>query len=416
MPSNVLRYLGLARETGGYAVEPAAPVVDFDVSSLSLDSPGEPFLTYEGGIGRMPARVMPGVYVPSGGAEFPIVITEAAYIFNLLLGDHSIVSTGIGSVAAEALVTGVGETSKQFTLAESPVVQGSFILDDGGDVAHDDGFGNIVEDNSSGISGWIDYVNGIVYMTGLTASTSYSADYDYKDSDWHVHTIVPVTGNTMPSFTAYAGKDIFEHKVKGCVLNQLDLAVEQELVNLTLDIQGSIDAKGTIRDLEDLHLDLCRGERPRVYHDCLLKVCDYGGTLSDISADVRSLSMTFNNNATTEENIGLNSRFPQNGTAGALDISGSMTLQFDSTEYKEDFWGGATGPTADPILKAMELTIDAGAWGNAVISLGRVLLQTVNIQPSGREKLMQEINFKAFWDCTTEEIVKAVIRNLNTRI
>ena len=416
MASNVLRYLGLARETGGYAVEPAAPVVDFDVASSSLDSPGEPFITYEGGIGRMPARVMPGVYVPAGGAEFPAVITELAYIFNLLLGDTTTVSTGIGSVSSEALVTGVGETSKQFTLVEAPVAQGTFVLDDVGQVAHDDGFGRIVEDNSSGISGWIDYVNGVVWMTGLTASTSYSADYDYKNTDWHVHTIVPVTGNVMPSFTAYAGKDIFEHKFLGCVLNQLDLSVEQELVNLSLDIQASKDKKGTLRALEDLKLDLCRGERPRVYHDCLLKLADYGSALADISADVRACSMTINNNATTEENIGLNSRFPQNGTAGALDISGSMTLQFDSTEYKEDFWGGATEPGDDPVLKAMELTIDAGAWGNAVISLGRVLFQSVNVQPSGREKLMQEVSFKAFWDCTSEEIVQAVIRNLNTRI
>lgn len=415
MASNVIRYLGLAKEST-YGTDPGDAVVDFDVASLSLDSPSEPFITYEGGLGRMPARVIPGAYVPAGGAEFPAVITEAAYLLNLLLGDTTTVSTGVSSVSAETLATGVGETEKQFTLAQSPVIQGTFVLDDVGQVAHDDGFGNIVQDAASGIAGWIDYANGIVYMTGLTASTSYSADYDYKDTDWIVHTITPVSGNVMPSFTAYAGKDIFEHIFVGCVLNQIDIAVEQELVNLTLDIQASKDSKGTIRAIEDLKLDVCRGERPRVFHDVQLKICDYGGSLADISADVRSLNLTINNNATTEENIGLNSRFPADGTAGALDINGTMTLQFDSTEYKEDFWGGATEPTDDPVLKTMEITIDAGDWGNAVITLGRVLLQAVNIQPSGRDKLMQEITFQALWDCTEEEIITAVIRNLNDRI
>ncbi len=272
------------------------------------------------------------------------------------------------------------------------------------------------EQGSSGITGWVNYLTGEVHLDGLTVTNTYDFDYLYKDTDFTViYTIVPVDGNVMPSFTAYLGKDIYEHVMLGCVINQMDLSVEQELVNISLDIQAQKDKKGTIRTIDELLMNLCRGEPLKAWSHCTLKQADYGDTLADISADVRSLSLSIVNNATTEENIGLGSRFPYDGTAGALEITGSATLQFDDTSWKEAFWGGTTEPSADGSdLKTLELTItDNDGWGDAVITLGRVHLQSVTHQPSGREKMMQEISFEALWDCTTEEIINVVVRTLN---
>lgn len=404
MATKVLRYLGIAKESV-FGTDPGASVIDFDIASASLDSPSEPFISYEGGIGRMTSRVIPGAYFPAGGAEFPADISSLAYLMALLLGDNTDSGTQT-PVTDEALSAASG------TLANPKVNMGTLIINDSlaVQVAHDNGFGIIVEDGGSGYSGWINYATGEYYIDGWQSGDT--ADYDYG---WFIHTIVPVDGNVMPSFTAYLGKDLFEHRFKGCVLNQLEMSVEQELVNLSLDIQSKVDRKETLRNLEDLKLTTgCHGETPKAFHNVALKIGDTGGLVSDISAKVRALTLTVVNNATTEENIGLNSRFPQDGTAGALEITGSMTLQFESTEYKEDFWGNAVEPTDDdPQLKAIEIDIDAGNWGNAVLTMNRVLLQSVNIQPSGREKLMQEISFKALYDCGTGEIITAVINNLN---
>lgn len=411
MATNVLRYLGFKKETGGYGVDPGGADFHLDIASASLDSPGEPFITYEGGIGRMPARVIPGIYVPSGGAEFPVEVTSLAYLFYLLLGQNSTDDSTVTPVTGEAFTTLAGETTKKVTLTNPKVNMGTLVLDDIAQVAHDDGFGKIAEDALSGVTGWIDYGAGLVYFTGLTPLTNYTMDYDYG---WFEHTLTPVTGNTMPSFVAALGKDIFEHRFLGCVLNQLDMSMEQELINLSLDIQGQIDKKAALVALDALKLNICHGERPRAFHDAQLKIADFGSVLGDISAKVRALNLSVVNNATTEENVGLNSRFPYDGTAGALDITGTMTLQFEDTSYKEDFWGAATEPDPENVqLKAMELTIDSANWGKSIISLGKVLLQSVNIQPSGREKLMQEVSFKALYDCDSEEIIKAVISNLN---
>jgi len=419
MANDVLRYLGLAIETGGYGVEESDADLHIDIASSSLDSPSEPFITYEGGIGRMTVRTIPGVYAPSGGAEFPVGISWFAYILHLLLGDSSIDIANVTPVTGEDLATGVGETEKTYSLVEKPVIQGTFIFEDSvsTQVAHDNGWGKIVEDAASGITGWIDYSTGTVYMAGLDAEEAYTGDYDWG---WMEHTIVPVDGNVMPSFTAFLGKDLFEHKFLGCILSQMDFSVEQELANLTLDIMCQKDKKVTIVNLEDLFLTSgCHGERQKSFADIQLKVGDFGEALGDISAKVRTLAWTVNNNGTTEENVGLNSRFPQDGTAGALDITGTMTLQFEDTSYKEDFWGDSGGAVdGDPQLKDIEITISGGGavdggWGEAIVSLPRVLLQSVNIQPSGREKSMQEITFQAKYDCDSGEIISCLVKNYN---
>lgn len=411
MANQVLRYLGIGKEAY-YGVE-ATPVIFFDIASGSLDSPSEPFITYEGGIGRMPTRVIPGPYVPSGGAEVGADVTRLAYLFALLLGTNVDDDSAVSDVIGESLATASG------TLANSPVVldhankpievYDSLAVLVAQSNSHD--IGELDEVGGSGVTGKINAETGEYIIDGwaLGMTINYSHGL-YK------HTITPVEGNTMPSFSAFMGKDVFEHSFLGCVMNQIELSVEQELLMLSLDIQAKIDKKKALRAFKTLGIDLCGGERPKAFHDVQLKAADFGSALSDISAKVRALSLTVTNNATTEENIGLNSRFPTNGTAGALDITGSMTLQFEDTSYKEDFWGHVTEPgNYDSKLKALQININAGAWGNAVINLPRVLLQSVGIQPGGRERLMQEIGFKALYDCSTGEIITVEVNNVNAK-
>lgn len=411
MPNNVLRYFGMGKESS-YGVA-GTPRFFFDIASASLDSPSEPFITYEGGIGRMPARIIPGPYVPAGGIEFALDITRIAYVLNMLLGLNSTDAAGVSDVVDEALPAASG------TLGNDPIILDHaakpIVVKDSLSVivAQSDltDTGKLVEVGGSGRSGKVHANTGAYTLDGWVLGDTIDYSYGY-----YVHTLTPVDGNTLPSFTGYLGKDIFEHQFLGSVINSLELSVEQELLTAALDIQGKIDKKAVLRAFADLGIDLCYGERPKAFHDVMLKACDFGGVLADISASVRALSLSAVNNATTEENIGLNSRFPYAGTAGALDITGSMTLQFDDTSYKEDFWGHATEPgDYDPILKALEITVDAGAWGSLVLSLPRVLLQSVNIQPSGRERLMQEITFKALYDCAAGEIITAVVTNLNQK-
>jgi hypothetical protein len=230
----IIRYFGVRKEKV-YA-EKRLPKFHADIMSGGLDSPSDPNIQYEGGLGRFPVRFVPGAYISAGAVETAVDVNSFWYYMWLACGikdatDTSgitaVVDEAIGTtdasgnlngtltnqpvtfesffvkdsttavvavdngggkvkavvdITAESHPTGVGETTLDYYLTNSPVIPGTFIVDDGvGQVAHDDGNGNIVEDASSGITGTIDYTDGRVQMAGLVASTAYTNDYSYRD-------------------------------------------------------------------------------------------------------------------------------------------------------------------------------------------------------------------------------------------
>lgn len=482
------RYLGVRKENV-YAEKRLAKF-HADITSGGLDSPTDPNIQYEGGLGRFPRRFVPGAYISAGAIDTAVDVSTFWYYLWLACGTKDTTDTsGITSVAdedigisdasgnlagtlaqgpiafetlfiedsttarvavdngggkmkaivditAEAHPTGVGETTLDYTLTNSPVIPGTFIVDDGvGTVAHDDGAGNIVEDAASGITGTIDYSDGRVQMAGLVASTAYTNDYSYRDdtadrgtidyatkvfsliglsateqhyADYdyglYVHKIRPQGTVKLPSFTAYLGKDFMEQVFPGCAINTLSFTVERELAMVSLDVVGGEDQKETIKDPEDLIL---MEEFPMPFHDINFEYGDYNDTLVAIPCEVDSLSMEIANNADAEGGLGLNNRFPCDIYVGALDISLEMTLKYNDTQAKEDFWGGPTGPTESPQEKACKITLDGGAYGSIILDLPRMIITSNPIQLSGRERGTQTLSIRALVDPIDEIILEA---------
>lgn len=83
--------------------------------------------------------------------------------------------------------TAVAETTQTLFYDDVPITPGTwqiYITSTSGTLhGHDDGNGVIVEDNSSGISGTIDYSSGKVVLAGLTAETEYFTKYTVKTFD-----------------------------------------------------------------------------------------------------------------------------------------------------------------------------------------------------------------------------------------
>jgi hypothetical protein len=452
-----------------------------------MDSPAEPFIHYEGGLGRYPRRSIPGAYRSEGSIELAADVSTLWYFLWLALGSKAATDTsgvtpvtgesigttdgdgnlsgsldetpddfntiivydsgavpvaqddGAGffraltAVVDEDLTTGVGETTKVEQLDNQRVTPGTWELDDGGLVAHDDGAGAIVEDGASGISGTIDYINGIVSLTGLAGSTSYDMDYshmtvatkrgtinyltgafaltglgateahtaDYSYGEY-VHVITATDDMEMSSATVRLGKDLYEHIFAGSALSQLTMTVERELATISLDMTGGADEKGTIEDEDDLFLPQ---EFPIPFHKVSFGWADYGSAAEAINCLVDSLTFTINNNADGEGGLGLNSRYPCKIYAGNLDIMVDLTLKFESTQAKEDFWGGATGPTDDPTRKAAQIILDAGDFGDIQIDIPRCLINSVVHAPSGRARMTQAISLKVQYDPVSESLV-----------
>jgi hypothetical protein len=483
----IIRYFGVRKEKV-YA-EKRLPKFHADIMSGGLDSPADPNIQYEGGLGRFPVRFVPGAYISAGAVETAVDVTSFWYYMWLACGikdatDSSnvtpVAAEAIGStdasgnlagtlangpvtlqsffvkdsttaivavdngggkvkavvdVTAEAHPTGVGETTLDYYLTNAPVIPGTFIVDDGvGQVAHDDGAGNIVEDSASGITGTIDYTDGRVQMAGLVASTAYTNDYSYRDdtadrgtlnyvdktfslvglgaSEAHTadydyglykHVIRPQGDVKLPSFTAALGKDFMEQVFPGCAIGTLSFTVEKELAMVSLDIVGGEDQKETIKDLEDLIL---LEEFPMPFHDVSFQYGDYQGVLAAIDCDVDALSLEVANNADAEGGLGLNNRFPCDVYSGPLDISIELTLKYNDTQNKEDFWGGSTGPTESPQEKACKIILDAGAYGNIEIDIPRMIITGNPIQLTGRERGTQTVSIRVLVDTITDTIME----------
>ena len=85
--ANIFRYVGIGKETTfGGAVD---GTIFLDPSSCSLDSPQNPEIVVEGGMGRMAARKRPGFYACSGGVTYPVDINSMGYLMRGALDQYA---------------------------------------------------------------------------------------------------------------------------------------------------------------------------------------------------------------------------------------------------------------------------------------------------------------------------------------
>ena len=204
----------------------------------------------------------------------------------------------------------------------------------------------------------------------------------------HTHEIWASSSNTLPSFTARCGKDIFEHVFSGCVINSLEIAIEGEFCMATADIVAARDSRDALQPLSSL---LLPAEHPMAFHEVTASL---RGT--DRSADIKSLTLSINNNLDAEAGRSIGSRHPRRIPAQGLEVSMSADLWYSSTAELEHYWGGASGPAASGATTLpVALTFNAGAQGEMVVELPRFLYTEVQQQPSGREAITQSISGQA---------------------
>lgn len=315
--ATTLRYLGVGIEDEFGVAVPAEQHVD--IASTSLDSPSEPVINYDGGMGRNRRIVRPGAYVSEGGAEFPVDVETIGYFLYLTLGK---------------------------------------------------------------------YVN--------------EQDVDTNEE---VHTFNPSDDVHLPSATFRAGKDKFEHVFPGCVISQMEISVSDGLAMVNITVVGGKDAKDPLKDKNELILS---ETFPIAFHEVNVML----NNDPEKTSQVESLTITVNNNADAEAGIALGSRFPKRIFAGNIDIDVSMDVAFDSMDEKEVFWGGQDGPSEGEITSIpMEVTMTSGDTGSLTILMPRVVYNSVQIQPSGRDRIVQSVDASAYFDDTSETEMSVELRN-----
>lgn len=212
--------------------------------------------------------------------------------------------------------------------------------------------------------------------------------YVFTDQD-NLHEIYASDSTDLPSFTARLGKDLFEHVFTGCKINSLEISVEDSFCQATAELVAVKDSKAVLKEQHEL---LLPEDYPLAFYDVTMNLDG-----SDISSQVKSFTLSISNGIDAASGRSIGSRFPRKLLAAEREITLSCSMFFEDTSQLERFWGGSFGPSdAGSQEYSLEFNFDAGGGKGMIIKLPRVIHTSVDIQPSGREELVQEISAKAY--------------------
>lgn len=200
----------------------------------------------------------------------------------------------------------------------------------------------------------------------------------------------------LKSFVARIGKDEFEHVFTGCVIDTIELEVEDEFVTCTAEIISARDARATQQAMATVFAAL-PAESPLTSQDATVRI---GGT--DESARVKSLTFSLANNADGEAGRGMGSRFARRVPVNERETTFSAELDFESMAQIERIWGGPNGPASSGAAEfPFEITLNGGSDGDCVIRLPRAHYTAVETQPEGREEAVQSVEGRAMTENVT---------------
>jgi len=222
-------------------------------------------------------------------------------------------------------------------------------------------------------------------------------NYVYTDggAGTNTHEIYPKENTVLPSYTVRLGKDIFEHVFRGCVMNGLEIAIEDSFIFATLDNIGAKDTRVTLKEISGLTLF---NENNLSFIDASLAL----GDAIDYNCKIKNLTISITNGADAGLGKGFGQRHPCRIPVGArnVDIKGNLFFE-DWTEYTK-FWGAAGGVSVNGVTtEAMILTIDAGTDGSLEFNFPKLAYTDLKTPPSGRGEIVQAFSGIALIDTIT---------------
>lgn len=207
----------------------------------------------------------------------------------------------------------------------------------------------------------------------------------------NTHEIYRTDNNILPSFCSRIGKDVFEHVFSGCSINELTLEVSDGFAQLTVDIMSKVDSSATLQTIDQLILPV---EYPLMFHEVTAT-----RDASDVSAAMKSFTLTISNNLDAEAGRSLGSRYPRRIIANAQQVTIAGDLFYADNSQLQAFWGGTTGPADSGTTEfGMGYVLDAGDDGQIEIAAPRCIYTEVPTQPSGRDELTQSVSMSVYED------------------
>ncbi len=397
MSEKILRYLGLGIE-GKYG-EAVDAQIHRDILSATLDKPGDPLIHYDGGLSRMRRLSRPGFYSPNGnivlGADMGVLKIALA----AALGGGDVVNAVEISGAGTEEVNGIYTETEPDNPGEWKLVTSNYGAEAGARIVRTAGATPSVTMNYWDGSSWktpyfVDVVpEGSKNITSWTWQIDADGEAPVPVAAWAFPEDPEMWGNTgtlLPALTSRIGKDMFEHVFSGCIVNSLELAVDDSYAQLTVDLAGRKDGRADLLDFCQLDLG----------DDVTLAFHEMRATRGFESAQIRSLNLTVNNNVDAAGGRGPGSRYPHRIPAGAREVNAELTLWYENEDHVKRFWGGDTGPgNLGPTEFDLELEFtDPGSGETLTISIPRCIYSAASHQPSGRDRMDESVSVIALME------------------
>lgn len=249
--------------------------------------------------------------------------------------------------------------------------------------------------------GWI-----LRALLGSSASVAKAA----PNASVYDHTFSVLTGNPQyPTLTlALAQLGAQDYEYAGALVSSLEIRTPvNDLVNAT----ATFVARGEVA-----HADYTVGWDASDHYfrqqDVTIRLAtDVTGLDAATPIGVKEFSLSINNNARPDQNIGSTS--PSDVIALLLEIGGSMTLDYQGSTYHDLFTAGTYRAMRIEMTRS-DVTIGTSANPKLRIDLPKISFENLDPDRPLDDVVKENISFMAHYDTATSKAINVVLTNLLT--
>ena len=207
----------------------------------------------------------------------------------------------------------------------------------------------------------------------------------------HKFRVLNSVTDPLPSVSLKVGRDLLEHEFRGAVFDALSFTSEGDFVRCTASIKAQRDVPITV----DTNPQSFPSEFAHWSHQNSVR---FVTTTEELKSFGLRLGLVLSNNIPEDRAFRFGSRFPAKFTPGPFDVTGTITLAFETTAEYARFWGSSSGPDESSMTReqfAIEFTRDSDT--HLHFNFPQVFLVNAPVSMSGRDLLTQELSFEGLY-------------------
>lgn len=199
------------------------------------------------------------------------------------------------------------------------------------------------------------------------------------------------SSRTLPSFTAYVGKDDgntndFEHIFYGCVISKLSISISDGLATATISIQAQKDGKAALKSESAITI---ADSYPLAFYEAETQM---GST--DLTARTTSFEFQFDNGIDAKNGQAFGSMFPYKLSSSGKTPSIKTDVFYEGYDMLVKFWGDTSGPTCGTTYESYKIVFTDEMENELTLIFPKTALATASAPVEGTDEIKQSLELK----------------------